>query len=315
MSNSLKTAVLLLIFNRPDKTAQVFEKIRQVKPLKLYVACDGPREGIKGEKEKVTMAQAIATNVDWPCNVKKLFREKNLGCKRGVGTAVTWFFQNEEQGIILEDDCMPHIDFFAFCENLLNRYAKDKRVSVITGNNFQKGKWRGEASYYFSTYNHCWGWASWKRAWKQYQEDINFWPEMKFSHAWKKFKTNNSEREYWEKNFDQSYAGQIDTWDYSWTASTWYKNGVTATPNVNLVSNIGFGEEATHTKEKFNKCSNLPTYALSHITHPKEVKIDKDADKFTFRNVFQSKYSHFPFNWLLLPFRIFNYIVRKIINK
>ena len=138
---------------------------------------------------------------------------------------------------------------------------------------------------------------------------------MKFSHAWKKFKTNNSEREYWEKNFDQSYAGQIDTWDYSWTASTWYKNGVTATPNVNLVSNIGFGEEATHTKEKFNKCSNLPTYALSHITHPKEVKIDKDADKFTFRNVFQSKYSHFPFNWLLLPFRIFNYIVRKIINK
>ena len=140
---SLKTAVLFLVFNRPDTTTEVFEKVRQAKPQRLYIAGDGPREGREGEKEKVTKAREIATKVDWPCNVKTLFRDKNLGCKKGVSSAITWFFEQEEQGIILEDDCVPHLDFFTFCENLLDRYAEDERVSAITGNNFQNGKWRG----------------------------------------------------------------------------------------------------------------------------------------------------------------------------
>ena len=176
MKNSLKTAVLFLLFNRPDTTTHVFEKIRQIKPQRLYVASDGPRESYDGEIEKVIKAREIASKVDWPCELKTLFRDKNLGCKKGVSSAITWFFEHEEQGIILEDDCIPNLDFFNFCENLLIRYSRDKRIFTITGSNFQNGKWRGDASYYFSKKFHCWGWATWKRAWKLYQGDILFWP-------------------------------------------------------------------------------------------------------------------------------------------
>jgi GT2 family glycosyltransferase len=169
MKNSLETAILILLFNRPETTIRVFDKISQIKPQRLYIASDGPRKNFDGEKEKVKKVREIATRVDWPCEVKTLFRNENLGCKKGVSSAITWFFEQEEQGIILEDDCVPNLDFFTFCESLLDRYAEDERVSVITGNNFQNNKWRGDASYYFSKYNHCWGWASWRRSWKDYR--------------------------------------------------------------------------------------------------------------------------------------------------
>jgi hypothetical protein len=312
-NKELKTAVLFLVFNRPDTTRQVFEAIRQAKPPRLYVAADGPREDKLGEVECVEEVRTIATAVDWPCEVKTLFRDKNLGCKEGVSSAITWFFLQEEQGIILEDDCLPHLDFFSFCESLLVRYARDDKVSVITGDNFQNGTWRGDASYYFSKYNHCWGWASWKRAWKHYQGDINFWPKWKTSDAWIKYKPDKIERRYWQKIFDSCYAGQIDSWAYPWTASTWYKNGLTATPNVNLVSNIGHREDATHTKNKFSKFSNMPTMKLTDIKHPKQVIINIEADRFNFDNHFEGKYLRFPYNWFIFPYRVFKYIFRKII--
>jgi hypothetical protein len=312
-NKELKTAVLFLVFNRPDTTRQVFEAIRRAKPPRLYVAADGPREGKLGEVERVQKARTIATAVDWPCKVKTLFRDKNLGCKKGVSSAITWFFEQEERGIILEDDCLPHLDFFSFCENLLDLYLSDERIFAITGDNFQNGKWRGDASYYFSKYPHVWGWATWRRAWKHYQFGINFWPKWRDSDAWKKYKSDKIERRYWQKIFDRCYAGQIDTWDYQWNASTWYKNGLTVTPNVNLVSNIGFGENAVHTKNKFSKFSNIPTMELSNITHPKQVIIDIEADMFAFNNVFYGKYRGFPYKWFIFPYRIFNYIFRKII--
>lgn len=210
MSSSLNTPILLLIFNRPNKTSQVFEQIRKAKPPKLYVSGDGPRKGYEGEEEKIKSAREIVSRVDWSCEVKTLFRDKNLGCKEGVSSAITWFFEQEEQGIILEDDCVPHLDFFTFCESLLVRYAGDDRVSVITGNNFQNGKIRGSASYYFSKYIHVWGWATWRRAWKHYQGDINFWPKWKTSDAWKKYKSDKIERRYWQKIFDRSKQVIID---------------------------------------------------------------------------------------------------------
>ena len=188
----MQTALLFLVFNRPDTTTQVFKKIRQAKPPRLYVASDGPRDGNSDDKKKVTKVREIATKVDWPCEVKTLFRDKNLGCKKGVSTAITWFFEHEEQGIILEDDCVPNLDFFTFCENLLQRYDKDERISTITGNNFQDGKWRGNASYYFSKYNHCWGWATWRRSWKNYDGDIKFWSKWSNSNAWLDFISNKN---------------------------------------------------------------------------------------------------------------------------
>lgn len=310
--NLLNTPVLFLVFNRPKKTAQVFEKIRQAKPPRLYVAGDGPRNGYDGEKEKVLKAREIATRVDWDCEVITLFRDKNLGCKNGVSGAINWFFEYEEQGIILEDDCLPHRDFFNFCENLLDRYAKDKRVSVITGNNFQNKKWRGNASYYFSKYNHVWGWATWRRAWIHYDGDIKFWPRWRNSKAWLNHTPDKVERKYWRNIFDRVYEGQIDTWDYPWTASIWYQNGLTVTPNVNLVSNIGFGEDALHTKSKNSKFSKMPVKNLNIIKYPKKVNRDTDADLWVFNNHYEGKYLRFPYNFKLI--RIIRYFLNKLKN-
>ena len=312
-SASLKTAVLFLVFNRPDTTTKVFEKIRQAKPSRLYVACDGPREKNDEDKEKVAKVREIATKVDWPCKVKTLFRDKNFGCKKGVSTAITWFFDHEEQGIILEDDCVPNFDFFNFCENLLDRYAKDERVAVISGNNFQNGKWRGDASYYFSKYSHIWGWATWRRAWKHYRGDILFWPKWKNSKSWLNYVPDKIERKEWEKIFNLVYDGQIDSWAYPWTASLWYKEVLTATPNVNLVSNIGFGVDATHTLHENDKIANQPTQEIGEIIHPNEIKRNMEADRYNFDNFFEGLNKRFPYNLIRLPKRIIKYFLRNFI--
>ena len=185
-TSSFKTAVLFLVFNRPDTTLKIFNAIRDLKPSRLYLASDGPRKNIDGEKEKVDIVRKIVTAVDWDCDVKTLFREKNLGCGVGVSEAITWFFQNEKEGIILEDDDLPHPDFFIFCESMLDRYRNNHEILTISGNNFQNGNIRGEASYYFSKYFHSWGWASWRRSWEIYSREILFWPQWKKSIEWKK---------------------------------------------------------------------------------------------------------------------------------
>lgn len=192
----------------------MFEAIRQAKPPRLYVAADGPRFNREGEVDRVIQVRQIASAVDWPCELKTLFRNENLGCKKAVSSGIDWFFENEQQGIILEDDCLPHPDFFTFCETLLNRYANDDRVWVITGDNFQDGQWRGEGSYYFSCYNSVWGWASWRRAWVKRDMDIKFWPAWKMSSEWKAWLPNKVERKYWLRIFDRMYRNEVDTWDY-----------------------------------------------------------------------------------------------------
>jgi len=317
---SLKTAVLFLVFNRPEITSVVFEKIRQAKPTRIYISGDGPREGYESDKERVVKTRKIATKIDWPCEVKTLFRDKNLGCKKGVSTAINWFFEYEEQGIILEDDCLPHLDFFTFCEDLLDRYADDERVSVISGNNFQNGKWRGDSSYYFSKYPHIWGWASWRRAWKNYQGDIKFWPKWRNSKTWLSYMPDKVERRDWEKIFDIVYAGQIDSWAYPWTASTWYTGGLTATPNINLVSNIGFGKDSTHTRSENDKNANLPSQEIGEVIHPEEIERNIEADKYNFDNFFEGLNKRFPNNILVLPKRIIKYFLKKfnylsVVNK
>lgn len=278
--------VLLLVFNRPETTAQVFEAVRKAKPPRLYVASDGPRPDRSGEAKRVAKVREIVTSVDWSCEVKTLFREENLGCKCAVSDGITWFFKHEEKGIILEDDCLPHSDFFTFCETLLDRYASDDRVWVITGNNFQNGVRRGDASYYFSRYNHVWGWASWRRAWQKADMDIRFWPEWKTSSSWREFWPDSVARKYWEKIFDRMYRAEIDTWDYPWIASVWYYGGLTATPNTNLVSNIGFGPESTHTTSADSSLARIKTVSLGKMSHPSAIRIDEDADDYTTYNIF-----------------------------
>ena len=311
---SLQTAVLFLVFNRPDTTAQVFDAIRKAQPPRLYVAADGPRADRACEAEKVDKVREIATAVDWPCEVRTLFRDDNLGCKYAVSDAITWFFDHEEQGIILEDDCLPHPDFFTFCDVLLERYADDERVSFISGDNFQRGLKRGDASYYFSHLPHLWGWATWRRVWQFYDVNMSYWPEWKISDSWRRKHYDKVERKYWEKIFDITYAQGIDTYDYQIIATAWRYGGLTATPNKNLVSNIGFGPDATHTFNKSSRSSNNKTSAIGIIDHPREIKRDVDADRSDFDWQFGGKTMRFPYSIARFIKGFLKYSLRFFIN-
>jgi hypothetical protein len=306
----LQTPVLFLVFNRPDTTEQVFAAIRKARPPRLYIASDGARADRSDEAEIVAEVREIATAVDWPCEVKTLFREDNLGCKHAVSEAISWFFKQEEKGIILEDDCLPHPDFFSFCDELLELYADDERVSVITGNNFQNGRLIGDASYYFSKYNHCWGWASWRRAWKHYDVRLQCWPEWSQAHEWREKTPDTVERRYWSKIFKLVRAEKIDTWDYQWTASVWYQGGLTATPNVNLVSNIGFGPNSTHTASTDSPLSRIATFPLGELQHPATVVQNIDADRYAFDFAFGGRFLRFPYSVLRLPRRVAGLVYR-----
>ena len=278
----LRTAVLFLVFNRPDTTKQVFEAIRQAKPPKLYVAADGQREDKPGEGEKCEQVRRIATQVEWDCEVKTLFREKNLGCRVGVSSAIDWFFENVEEGIILEDDCLPSLSFFWFCEELLERYRGDMRIMAVSGDNFQKAPARNEFSYYFSRFNHCWGWASWRRAWLHYEKDMQSWPYIRDNDYMQDILSDKTAVKYWGEIFEIAYRNKIDSWAYRWTFSCWMQNGLTVLPNVNLVSNIGFSGDATHTTGEDCAYTKMPVFNLSFpLKHQKLMIRDDWADHYT----------------------------------
>ena len=280
----LKTAVLFLVFNRPDTTKQVFEAIRKAKPPQLYIAGDGPRGNINGESEKIQeIRDYVLKNIDWPCDVKTLFRDKNLGCKMAPNSAIDWFFENVEEGIILEDDCLPHPTFFRFCEELLERYRNDERVMSISGNNHQFGRIRTNCSYYFSRYRHTWGWATWRRAWRYSDVNMTLWPEIKDGKWLLDLLGDRKAVRYWTSMFDRVYQGKImDAWDYQWTFVCWIQNGLAILPNVNLITNIGFGEDSTHTKDENSKFANIKNQPMVFpLSHPPYIIRDSAADGYT----------------------------------
>jgi hypothetical protein len=279
----LRSPILFMVFNRPDATRRVFEVIRNVKPLRLFVAADGPRENKTGEEEECSaVRQIIDEGITWDCEVKTLFRDRNLGCKVAVSGAIDWFFEHVEEGIILEDDCLPHLTFFGFCDELLNKYRDDKRIAQISGDNFQFGKKRTEYSYYFSCYNHIWGWASWRRAWKNYDVDMKLWPEVRDNGWLDDLLGNKRLTKYWTQIFERCYQGKIDTWDYQWTFACWIQNCLTILPEVNLISNIGFNVDATHTSCENDKSANIPVEAMGFpLRHPPFMSRDVPSDKYT----------------------------------
>lgn len=259
MNKKLKTPILFIIFNRPETTKKVFEVIRQAKPKKLFIAADGPRDSKPNEKELCEKVKKIATQIDWDCEVKTLFREKNLGCGKAVSSAITWFFENVEEGIILEDDCLPDLSFFKFCSELLDKHRLDEKVFMISGDNFLPESLRLKESYYFSKFAHIWGWATWRRAWKKYDFQMKDFPiflsQKKITEIWK----DRNTQKYWLEKFNEVYKHKIDTWDYQWVYTIWKNNGFSIAPNVNLISNIGFGIEGTHTLNKNDSSANLNT--------------------------------------------------------
>ena len=287
----LNIAVLFLVFNRLETTKLVFEQIKTARPPKLYIACDGPRQSKPDEEKKVQeIRDYVVEHIDWDCEVKTLFRNQNLGCKIAVSQAIDWFFKNETQGIILEDDCLPCQSFFWFCEEMLNYYNYDLRVWHISGDNFQNGKKRGDGDYYFSNYTHIWGWATWADRWKSYDVDMSSYKAFVKSKKIESIFENSSEQKYWLKAFEAVKAGKIDTWDYQWSYCAFVNNGLSVLPNVNLIENIGFGIDATHTYDEDSKLAKLETKNMTFpIKHPKFMLIDKDADDLTAKDQFRKK--------------------------
>jgi hypothetical protein len=282
---AFNTPILFVIFNRPETTRKVFEQIKLLKPSRLYIAADGPRKNNETDKENCEQARSVINLVDWECKTVTLFRDENLGCGKAVSGAINWFFKQEEEGIILEDDCFPDSSFFHFCRTLLEYYRNDERIMHIGGANFQRGNKRGTASYYFSANVHVWGWATWKRAWKKYDFDVSDVEDFISKNKIQKYYSDTVIRDYWQAIFRNMKQHKIDTWDYQWLYSVWNNGGLAIIPQVNLISNIGFGGDATHTNAD-NEWANMITYSVGEITHPIEVVQNTDADLYTF-------YSHY----------------------
>ncbi|OZH55096.1 hemolytic protein HlpA-like protein [Hydrocoleum sp. CS-953] len=278
----VKIPVVLLIFNRPDTTEKVFEVIRKAKPPKLFVVADGPRPDRPEDIKKCAAARAIVDQVDWECQVLTNYSEMNLSCQHRVSSGLNWVFENVEEAIILEDDCIPHITFFRFCEELLERYRNDERIMVISGQNVQFGRQRFDYSYYFSRYNHYWGWATWKRAWKYFDFDMKLWSKVREAGLLQDILRDPHVVKVWTHVFDSVYNGRVNSWGQRWTFACWINSGLTILSNVNLVSNVGAGRyDATHTK-KATPYSNIPAEEMTFpLKHPELMIRDAIADDFS----------------------------------
>lgn len=276
----LKTPIAFLIFNRPETTEKVFAEIAKARPEKLLVVADGPRPAKAGEAERCEQARRIISSVDWDCEVLTNFSDVNLGCKKRVASGLDWVFDTVEEAIVLEDDCLPSQSFFRFCEELLARYRDDTRVMQICGANFLNGWKRDEHSYYFSNYGPIWGWASWRRAWRLYDVEMKLWPELKKKRILQDFCVNQDEVKAREGIYDDVFSGKIDTWDYQWGFAKLVNSGLSITPNVNLISNIGFGANATHTSSADNAFAGMQANEVAFpLTHPPCILRDRASDE------------------------------------
>ena len=281
--STLTTPVVLLIYNRPQLTSKVFDIISQVSPAKLYIVADGPLR--KVDISLCQQTRNIVSQVDWPCQVKRIYSQSNLGLRKRVITGLNQIFQNEETAIILEDDCIPDLSYFRYCEELLDKYANDTRILSIAGfNNYPSN--HKEDSYYFSRYVESWGWATWKRAWELYSDDMADWPNLRTT-DWLYTVTGSFwESIYWKYIFDLTYKGKYNSWAYRWMYTAFQNKMVTIIPKTNLISNIGFGNSATNTKisVKLPKTNSI----RFPLKHPKEVTINEPLDMIYSKKLYQS---------------------------
>lgn len=282
------TAVLLLVFNRLETTKKVFRQIQKLKPSKLYIASDGARKHIKNEDLKVNeIREYILNNIDWDCHIKTKFHDHNLGCKYSVSSSISWFFKHEPKGIILEDDCLPSANFFDFCQEMLETYKDDKRIWHITGSNFHNGLSFGDGSYYFSNFSYVWGWATWADRWQNYDVEMSKFQVLKKNGLLNQL-FNKKEFRFWLPIYEGTSKGEIDTWDYQWTFTVLINNGLSIIPNNNMISNIGFGNDATHTFNKKSKFSSISFNPSSNnLIHPSCIIRHMEADSKNFRRILE----------------------------
>ncbi len=284
--NHFATPILFLVFNRIETTQVVFERIKSVKPKYLYIASDGARKFVEGEDLLVeNVRKFVLENIDWDCEIKTLFRNNNLGCGVAVSSAIDWFFENEEMGIIIEDDCLVSKSFFEYSEQLLNKYRFCPEVVSICSSN-SVGFKSTLSSYTFSRYSLIWGWATWRRAWLNYDLDIKLWPSLKANNWLEKLNTSKSFYNYWTHVFDTCYNKEVNTWDFQWNFASFLHGGISIIPNVNMVRNIGIGINETHKVDKY--FSNfIDNDIIFPLKHPSSFEINSDIDSLLDSNVFR----------------------------
>jgi hypothetical protein len=284
----LETPVVFLVFNRPGHTRQVFEAIRRARPPRFYVVGDGPRPDRPDEAGRVDEVRKIISNgVDWPCEVRTNYAETNLGCGRRISSGLNWVFAQELEAIVLEDDCLPDPTFFRFCAELLTRYRENVRVGMISGCNFQNSPPANGASYYYSAYNHGWGWAAWRRSWQLFDWHMARWTALRPSPWLNEFLGSRLAAIYWRERFDMTQSGYIDTWDYRWTSALWAHDALAVLPSKNLVTNIGFDSAATHFSGRDQRLS-IASHPMSFpLSYPDLIVRDAAADHFTERHIYQ----------------------------
>jgi hypothetical protein len=267
--------IAFMIFKRPEETALVFERIRQMRPQTLLVVADGARNS--DEQAQVDATRAIISNVDWECDVRTNYTEHNMGLRERFHTGLNWVFEQVDRAIILEDDCVPDPTFFPYAQELLARYRDEERIMAIGGVNFHHRRYRPNTSYYFARYSRIWGWATWARAWQHYDPNMTYFANDPDGWITEHFE-NPREGAYYREVWGKVLSGEINTWDYQWSYSLIQRDGLSALPSQNLVTNVGWGDTATHTK-KHTPLANVSTQPMSlPLKHPQRIERDRRAE-------------------------------------
>ena len=285
----MRAPVAFFIFNRPDETRRVFAEIARARPPRLLVVADGPRGSRPEEAELCGAARGVVERVDWECEVLRNYAGDNMGCRRRVSSGLDWVFEHCEEAVILEDDCLPDQTFFPFCDELLEKYRDDERLMTVCGDNYLFGRRRVADSYLFHRTPGGWGWATWRRAWAHYDAGMSAWPELRATNWLTEILKDRRAVRYWRGTFDRTFsaAERMDTWDYQWVFSVWARRGLAAAAATNLVTNIGWGAGATHTRADRSVLAAIPTEPIEFpLRHPARVEPDAEADRIIFENIY-----------------------------
>jgi len=314
--SQFNTAIAFFIFNRPETTQLVFDEIKKIKPKKLFIIADGPRNYVQGEYEKCMGARAIIDTVDWTCDVLKNFSETNLGCKVRISSGISWVFEHVEEAIILEDDCVPDPSFFPFCQIMLKQYSDDKRIMMISGSNFVFENEFFKDTYYFSQYFPIWGWATWKRAWEKYDIDMVKWPEFKKEKVLDAIFPNKLFVHYFERIFDDVYGGRDDTWDAQWVFTCLTEGGLCIMPSKNLVSNIGI----SGTRVQMEKLIGKQRFSLdlARIKDPDFFLVNPTIQEYEMKKLLEmARYSYLKYyaTKILKKLKLFDFVEKIYLDK
>lgn len=309
-----KSPVVMIVFNRPDTAGAVFEYVRKAEPPKLFIIADGARPQKNGEAEKVAQTRKIIEKVDWQCEVFTNFSDENMGCKKRISSGLDWVFNQVERAIILEDDCKPAESFFRFCDELLELYKDDERIMMISGDEQSGSKELAETSYYFTKHIHIWGWATWARAWKKNDITMKNWPEIKKSGALSQLFKHRRYNFYWCHYFGILAENRVNSWAGPWVYSVWKESGLSIAPKTNLITNIGFGENATHTNRK-SIYAGMQTEEMEFpLVHPKYVLADAKKDELEMKHRCKDD-GRLPYPFDMWTSMLKWFIIRRILKK